>query len=66
MKRGLMRGGRFFFVAKCPDVVIPGEAKIDLETLWPHMLGAVQTGLRHLDAMREEEAATSPKMWRAA
>ena len=48
-------GREVLFVAKCPDVVIPGEAKIDLETLWPHMLGAVQTGLRHLDAMREEE-----------
>ena len=50
-----MRGGRFFCGKSAPDVVIPGEAKIDLETLWPHMLGAVQTGLRHLDAMREEE-----------
>lgn len=48
-------GREVLFVAKCPDVVIPGEAKIDLETLWPHMLGAVQTGLRHLDAMRKEE-----------
>lgn len=48
-------GREVLFVAKCPDVVIPGEAKIDLEALWPRMLDAIKTGLLHLDAMREEE-----------
>lgn len=44
-----------FFIANRPDVLVPEEADIDLESLWPAMEGAVEEALDHLVAMRRAE-----------
>jgi uncharacterized protein (TIGR00255 family) len=43
------------FVAHCPDVIIPEDAKIDLDALWPSMEEAINSALDHCDAMRIAE-----------
>lgn len=44
-----------FFIANRPDVLVPAEADIDLDSLWPGMENAVNEALDHLVAMRRTE-----------
>lgn len=44
-----------FFIADRPDVLVPAEADIDLDSLWPGMESAVNEALDHLVAMRRTE-----------
>ncbi len=44
-----------FFIADRPDVLVPAEADIDLDSLWPGMENAVNEALDHLVAMRRTE-----------
>lgn len=44
-----------FFIAGCPDVLVPAEADIDLEKYWPAIRQAVEEALDHLVAMRHTE-----------
>lgn len=44
-----------FFIANRPDVLVPEEADIDLDNLWPAMEGAVTDALDHLVVMRRTE-----------
>ncbi|WP_071142489.1 YicC/YloC family endoribonuclease [Acidaminococcus timonensis] len=44
-----------FFIAGCPEVLVPEEADLDLDALWPAMEGAVNEALDHLVAMRRTE-----------
>ena len=44
-----------FFIAGCPEVLVPEEADLDLDVLWPAMEGAVNEALDHLVAMRRTE-----------
>ena len=44
-----------FFIANRPDILVPEEADIDLDSLWPGMESAVNEALDHLVAMRRTE-----------
>ena len=44
-----------FFIAGCPEVLVPVEAEIDLDALWPAMERAVTEALDHLVTMRRTE-----------
>lgn len=44
-----------FFIADRPDVLVPAEADINLDSLWPGMENAVNEALDHLVAMRRTE-----------